>query len=572
MDHPPPQNKLVLDAMDAEAEEKEPCAVCLGNYNKNTRKPIQCLYCNATICRSCVQTYLLADGSTEANCPGCRAAWGQEFLIENLTAAFRSRDFKQHRERVLLDRERVRLPETQQYAEQYKYANEAIIPILENIKKMETDLFESSSYKKFKATQKQFDENERALHRHYSDWYRNPEVRSATAVRDKIILQNAEIDRLKRNNPENKPIPELKPVPPLPEYPNELKQCHELRKILSEEIRNIRKELMLLETIEKNKKLVSPYKYTIRNYGLVRGVGAGGGAAAKRTERQFICKCPAPDCAGFLNQSSWECGLCHTKACKHCRESVVDAETHVCNPDTVETVKAISKEARPCPKCGTLISKISGCDQMWCTQCKTAFSWNTGCIETSVIHNPHYFQWMRESGKEIPRRDVPGDACNYEYRLDTLFRTHKMTRNSVLYKISQIEMHRRHIAFTIQNLRTRQREYEQEEWRRVLRVQRMVNEISEEEWKIKLQRKEKAYYKERAQLQLYDMYINVCRDIFSHLLDTAASEDTFKRVYDQWKELYYFVEQERLKINKAYNCSSLNIFTSRLLQNLNLEK
>lgn len=63
----------------------------------------------------------------------------------------------------------------------------------------------------------------------------------------------------------------------------------------------------------------------------------------------------------------------------------------------------IRKESKPCPKCGVRISKIDGCDQMWCVECKTAFCWKTGEIETRNIHNPHYFQFLRERGGIVPR-------------------------------------------------------------------------------------------------------------------------------------------------------------------------
>ena len=52
-----------------------------------------------------------------------------------------------------------------------------------------------------------------------------------------------------------------------------------------------------------------------------------------------------------------------------------------------------------------MISKIDGCDQMWCIKCHTQFSWRNGNVITGYNHNPEFFRWMRESGQTIPRRD-----------------------------------------------------------------------------------------------------------------------------------------------------------------------
>ena len=76
-----------------------------------------------------------------------------------------------------------------------------------------------------------------------------------------------------------------------------------------------------------------------------------------------------------------------------------DIEAHECNPDDVASAQAVRRDAKPCPKCSMAISKIDGCDQMWCVGCKTAFSWRTGKIQTGVIHNPHFFEWQRNGGR-----------------------------------------------------------------------------------------------------------------------------------------------------------------------------
>jgi hypothetical protein len=110
-------------------------------------------------------------------------------------------------------------------------------------------------------------------------------------------------------------------------------------------------------------------------------------------------KCPVDACRGFVN-NDYVCGLCNVFVCKHCRIVVAeeDKKTHVCDKDLVATVKLLAKDTKNCPSCATPIFKIDGCDQMYCTLCHTAFSWTKGEIEKGVIHNPHFYQYMRENG------------------------------------------------------------------------------------------------------------------------------------------------------------------------------
>jgi hypothetical protein len=122
-------------------------------------------------------------------------------------------------------------------------------------------------------------------------------------------------------------------------------------------------------------------------------------------------RCPDPECRGYLS-TQWKCGLCEKWACHECH--IIKGDTrdadHTCDPDTLATAQLLSRDTKPCPKCSTPIHKIEGCDQMWCTQCHTGFSWRRGTIENRV-HNPHYYEWQRQNNGGRAPRNVGDFEC-----------------------------------------------------------------------------------------------------------------------------------------------------------------
>jgi len=124
-------------------------------------------------------------------------------------------------------------------------------------------------------------------------------------------------------------------------------------------------------------------------------------------ENKKICSCPNLECRGFIMGTNYKCGICEIYICKKCHIRLSD-EPHECKKEDMETIKLILQDSKPCPKCFTRISKVDGCDQMFCINCKTAFSWNTGKIETGRIHNPHYYEELRRLNNGIIPRE-PGD-------------------------------------------------------------------------------------------------------------------------------------------------------------------
>jgi hypothetical protein len=114
-------------------------------------------------------------------------------------------------------------------------------------------------------------------------------------------------------------------------------------------------------------------------------------------KKTYIRKCPSNECNGFLS-TQLKCNLCGIWVCSDCREikgQQKDVE-HTCNPEIVASVKMLSSDTKPCPNCSCMIHKIDGCHQMFCIECHTAFHWVTLKIDNGIVHNPHYFQWLRQ--------------------------------------------------------------------------------------------------------------------------------------------------------------------------------
>jgi len=141
---------------------------------------------------------------------------------------------------------------------------------------------------------------------------------------------------------------------------------------------------------------------TIRVYHIKNGTDQGPNTEKKK----FIMPCTNNTCRGYLS-TQYKCELCDMFTCPKCMELIGYSKTeeHTCNPDSVASAELIKKETKGCPTCGVRIHKISGCNQMWCTECKVAFDYKTGAVDTGVVHNPHYYNHMRRQtvGGEAPR-------------------------------------------------------------------------------------------------------------------------------------------------------------------------
>ena len=214
------------------------------------------------------------------------------------------------------------------------------------------------------------------------------------------------------------------------------------------EIKKIEKHNELLKKeIDKINSLLHMKKAALNHNNSQIWMIANGTEKDNQDKYTFIVPCRNNGCKGFLNKK-YRCELCDTHTCSKCLEFIGKKNTelydqHECKKENIESAEMIRKDTKPCPKCGTRIYKIDGCDQMWCTECKVAFSWKKGTIETGSIHNPHYYQWIKNDGNNNrnPLDVICGGLQNYTVIRNAVVNLNKQITliNSGVSKINNVD-------------------------------------------------------------------------------------------------------------------------------------
>ena len=250
------------------------------------------------------------------------------------------------------------------------------------------------------------------------------------------------------------------------------------------------------------------------------------GNVASNEKRLFVRACPYENCRGFLS-TAWKCGLCDNWTCPECHEGKgknKDAP-HTCDPNSVATAQLLAKDSRNCPKCASLIFKINGCDQMYCTQCHTPFSWRTGQIEFGTVHNPHYFEYQRARGT-LPRQ--PGDVqCGgYPDWRDIL----AIIQRGHIYWPAIVASYRslghcQHVLLPRYTVNA-------QETNKDLRIKFMIGDFGEDEFKKKIQQREKARHKKNDIRQVLEMYMTVITDLYQSFVETKKIDEIVSSLYE----------------------------------------
>ena len=388
------------------------CNICADEKSENEK--ITCP-CGFDACKDCVKQYLLSR-LEDAHCMSCKTGWGMKFLIDNFTKSWvegnKKGQWRHYRKEIALDREKARIPEALAELPKIKARENAIKVADDLCKELKAELYEvkkqiqllknnktvnveptpyTKKIKNFPTGHGITEEKARIL-----IGYRKCEIPEGMYIR----TTNAQKLLFKPNKTHGKWVSHgIYMGPPK----------HEVAiKWLAKKAGTPKRTTNRSEQLNAEKQKELDLRYLIRDANQQAYAARGRDDPALESPN-FLCPCPDDDCKGMIESKGFSCVKCEKKICRRCREPREKDDGHKCDPQIIENIKFLKDDTKPCPNCATPIHKISGCDQMYCMHCHTAFSWRTGKLETGTIHNPHAIQWRRENGGQD--RDINDIPC-----------------------------------------------------------------------------------------------------------------------------------------------------------------
>lgn len=587
--------ELVMKASVAEQEEDNECPICCYEYTHSLRSRVTCK-CGFTICKPCARTHVLSSVSI-ATCinPECKIKWSDKFMNDNLNKSFMNKEYKNEKKKMLFEHQQSKFPETMPEVANYlaidklkdkrrsiynntnksmkKKFEEKIIPLIEEIFEMEKEYYyvkcSRRSYKqrhngdkpncgKYICDGKADTNYKFNLFDHYPNRWRDKHICTNCGGYGKTIFKKDKAYHWREDSEG---------------FINECRteEYAKWERIYRRKMRKIDTEINKIER-EKKSLNAEGREFSMK---ISKIKGNQNNSIEKKEIKKFIHACPKNDCRGFLS-TQWKCGVCDSKVCKECfkiKNATSDKE-HVCDPDDIETVKLIKSSTKPCPKCATAISKINGCDQMWCINCKVAFSWKKGTIVKGVIHNPHFYEWQKSLGKTQIR--APGDiVCGgipgllhfrrrlqlvkeiYPYDNDVMrmpFVIHPRKNLDTLFDYL-LNIHRTalELEMYLNDYRTRCNNDNIDH--KDLRVKYLANKITKKSFTRTLISREKKYKKELDLLHLYEIMVTVITESLNDICNITTFENV-KTHMKQMEQIRVYFWDETQRIVKTYNMKS----------------
>jgi len=578
---------------------KDSCNICCDSYNKSTREEICCFYCDFPSCRSCCETYILSENIPKCMNPECGKEWSRKFIREKFTNVFINTRFKSHIESILFDQEKALMPATQPIIEE-KIRKNNIKKEIAHVDALLQDLFVEKRKLERSLYINEIDTSDTKTSSNY--------VRACSAEGCRGFLSN----QWKCGICEQWTCPDCHELKGLDRHcdhtcdPNNV----ETAKLLSKDTKscpNCQTKIFKIDGCFSGNTPILMWDLTIK---MAQDILVGDILVGDDGEKRIVENLVSGNDEMYeITQNN---GINYIVNSKHTlvlqnNESLLDSSDVILM--IVDDYFQLDKLTRN-KLCGIKMNKnfnnyirtqvdvvsvgkgqyygwsvnknnrfllsdftvVKNCDQMWCTQCHTAFSWKTGDIQTN-IHNPHYYEWQRKNGG-APR--VAGDV---ECGQDLTHNTAEFLRNAIingkhqkLFKHQRVGLRDHYtlndksnvlvdiIRRTIHNIRTELPQFRTNylEKNQELRVHYLSNDIDEETFKMLIQRNDKKHRKNNEISQVIQVSITAITDIVFRIIDnlknSAPDEDKFDELMTEFHGVREYCNEIFKDISFAYSC------------------
>jgi hypothetical protein len=207
---------------------------------------------------------------------------------------------------------------------------------------------------------------------------------------------------------------------------------------------------------------------------------------------------------------------------------------------------------------------VRNCDQMFCTMCHTAFSWRTGKRIQGVIHNPHYFDYLRDNENgNVPRNPLDQPCGGMPVIEDVVTKLRKVVPDQINFVTDVYRNYNHNHAEVVPKYRTDVQQDNQD-----IRIKYLLNEIDDDKFKRLIQQRHKAQEKKTDLFNVIQTLQNVTLDIFQRLNTelssgtrraTIATKDKINKIIKELHPLREFINDRLHKVCRVFNMKIMSV-------------
>lgn len=567
------------------------CPICTEPFTEATRKVVKCPYCQYDCCTKCLKTYILSNVSNP-NCMNCHVEFNREFLDMHLTANFRTKEYKPHRENILFEREKSMLTATMPFVEREMdkrrmYANVKVLQerkaeIMRGVAEIEQQI--SQLYRNWhneggdlpphllgadaQIERRQFIKAcvmEGCRGFLSTQWKCGVcDTRVCRECHEPKTDENDEAHVCKPENVESAKLiaKETKPCPKCASAILKVSGCFARDTVIP-----------MWDGTFKMSQNIKSGDFVIGDDG---------------TKRVVQDTCTGTDMMYEVSQND---GLTYVVNSKHTMVfkqiiTLQDIEMTIDSYMQLDDNTKLKLYGYKSLCVGSIIltkltikpigvseyfgwrldgnkrfilqdfTVVRNCSQMWCTQCHTTFDWNTGReIVTTNVHNPHYFEWVRRNNNGVVPRNPGDNPCGVPGQLPQYTRFHARINRwredlEIIKNVDNLYMAIRHM--NDYNIVREAPNVDASAANRDLRIKYLMNNLEEADMKKELQVREKTTDFAKAKSQVCEMLLHVGIELFNALME-AEDIASAERICDQIKAIVEHYNEAMQKVHKRFN-------------------